>query len=140
MVVYVGYVLPMKRNWLIIMVKLICMINKFCDYISKSFNDLFKEFITEHNKPKVYSTYSSVNYRENFNCYFYEWSNICNRPKIFNTRKEFYQFLSDCKISFSESQREIIDKESWIYCSCEKGEAKLVIRKSYYLMREYLTE
>ena len=116
------------------------MLDNIRSSIKSAFPSLFKEFYDEQNKPKTYS-YSGTSpyYNPNkFSCYFYEWSNIKNRPRIFTSRDEFYKFLNDCNIEYSSVQKELLDKESWIYASCVPGMSKLLLKQNYYLMKTAL--
>jgi hypothetical protein len=114
------------------------MLDNVRSSIKSTFSSLFKEFYDEHTKPKIYSGTSSYYNPNKFSCYFYEWSNINNRPKIFTSREEFYKFMNDCKIEYSTAQKELIDKESWIYASCVPGLSKLLLKQNYYLMKNAL--
>jgi hypothetical protein len=111
------------------------MLDNIRSYIKSSFSSLFKEFYDEQNKPKVYTTTNCYYNSNKFSCYFYEWSNINNRPRIFTSRAELYKFLDDSKIEYSPVQKELIDKENWIYGSCVPGVSKLLLKQNYYLMK-----
>ncbi len=137
MVVCVGYVHQMMRIYIMIKIKfyLLKMLENIRSYIKSSFSSLFKEYCDEQNKPKTYNYTNSYYNSNKFNCYFYEWSNINNRPRIFTSRSEFYKFLDESKIEYSEAQKELIDKESWIYGSCVVGTPRLLLKQNYYLMK-----
>ena len=142
MVVCVGYVLQMMKIYIMSKNSFKKEIKKMLDNIrsciKSTFSSLFKEFCDEQNKPKTY-TYSNSSYNPNsFSCYFYEWSNINNRPRIFTSRTEFYKFMDDSKIEYSEAQKDLIDKERWIYGSCVPGTPRLLLKQNYYLMKNAL--
>ena len=101
--------------------------------------ECFKKHLIEDSKPKVYTYpsnggYSSSSYggydRDRCNCKFYEWSDLNSIPKIFNKGRDFFKFLDDCHISYTQQQKDSFNVYYNFYATCVQGEARIIIRKT----------
>ena len=79
-----------------------------------------KEIAERRNNNPFYSSY--------FNVRFYEWSNLNSTPKIFQTSFAFFQFLKECNISYTDTQRSMVYAATGVvYATCKYGEASLLV-------------
>lgn len=137
------------------------MVNRRCQ-------KAFDKYIEEQNKPKVYggSTYYphggggyGACYGENYNrnytppsqskettldfctLFFYEWSNLRSGAKTFNSKKEFYKMLEDCKITITESQKKQIDETRYknIFATCVPNKPQLMLSDTWYNLNTLVT-
>ncbi len=112
-------------------------------YKNKCFDELFNKFLLNNSK-KVITSSNNVNVcyggtsNNRITVYFYEWSDINRSPRYFYNVDSFIKFLNDCKISYTSYQYNRLHESRWFYCSCVKGESKLILCESYLGLRERL--
>lgn len=112
--------------------------------INKRLKAAFDKYIEEENKPKTYGTYgSSYNPMANYNAnmygisiFFYEWSNLRIGAKNFIKKEEFFKYLDDCKIEYTEAQKKEIDDVRYcnIFATCVPNKAQLMFQKTWHAL------
>lgn len=105
---------------------------------------IFQNYLANRSKMTTATSYATTNY---FTCTFYEWGKVGNYgasdytpPKIFKSRTEFFNFLKESNISYTEEQKNLINSESWCYATCPNKHAVLVITSRYYDLKDLQTQ
>ena len=116
----------------------------------------FDKYIEEQNKPKTYggsyggcygvgygrqpgasttpsTTYTPPSYSD-CTIFFYEWSNLRMGAKHFNKKEDFFKFLNDSNINFTESQQKDIEQTRYknIFATCVPNKAQLLTADTWY--------
>lgn len=99
------------------------------------FKLLFKKYLQTFSTSTTTSTYSTTKYRY---IYFYEWSDMLKGIKTFTTESSFFDFLKECNITCTDSQREFIHNNNWCYVSCVPNNRMLIVEKQYYDLKNKL--
>lgn len=97
------------------------------------FRDLFKKYLQSTSTTS--SGYSSSRFRY---IYFYEWSDMLKGVKSFTSATEFFKFLKECNISYTDEQRQFILNSNWCYTSCIPNQHILLVSKQYYDLKSTL--
>lgn len=113
---------------------------------NKRFREIFLNYLKE--SEKYYNSYNGYNYNYggssyhngSIYIYFYEWSDMSKGSKTFRSVKDFYEFLSESKIVCTESQKHIIENNSWCYATCVPGKNILLVESQYYALKEKLND
>lgn len=106
----------------------------------------FEKYIEEENKPKTYGSYGSsyvggsyggtYNYPSTCDCtiFFYEWSNLKSGAKHFKTKVDFFNYLDECKISYTPKQKSEIEaiKYKNVFATCIPSKAELMTADTWY--------
>lgn len=113
----------------------------------------FDKYLEEQNKPKTYNYGYSYPYTSGYKpgsgynsattpvtsmdyatIYFYEWSNLRQGAKTFNSKKEFFKMLNDCKINFTESQKKDIEETRYktIFATCVPNKPQLMTSDTWF--------
>ena len=119
----------------------------------------FDKYIEELNKPKTYggsyggsygggyggcygrqpgtpltnSNYTPPTY-DDCTIFFYEWSNLRMGAKHFNKKEDFFKFLNESNINFTDSQKEDIIKTRYknIFATCVPNKPQLLTADTWY--------
>jgi hypothetical protein len=137
-------------------------INKIIPFImNKRLETAFNKFIEEQNKPKTYGysggTYGSgyggvyggggqynshTPYNAATDCtiFFYEWTNIRGGAKHFKQKAEFFKYLDDCKIAYTEKQKKDIEETKYknVFATCVPNKAELLTADTWYMLSTIL--
>lgn len=81
------------------------------------------------------TTYSVTRYRY---IYFYEWSDMLHGVKTFTSETEFFKFLAECKITYTDEQKEFISSNNWCYVTCIPHHHMIIVAKQYYELKDKL--
>ena len=123
--------------------------------MNKRCQKAFDKYIEELNKPKTYGTYGNGCYNGQYggqfggrqpgttytppaytDCtiFFYEWSNLRMGAKHYSKKEEFFKFLDDSKISYTESQKKDIMDARYknIFATCVPNKAQLITADTWY--------
>ena len=110
----------------------------------KDLHKLFHEYLERKNgnKPSSASSggnHSGYEYNSIGTIYFYEWSDLYRPPTRYYSLGLFERFLSECGIPFRLYERDMIISLGVSYISCKRNSKELVIRGSYDLLHEAMS-
>lgn len=121
--------------------------------INKRLKKAFEKYIENENKPKTYSYGSGTTYNYNTNksytpptydctIFFYEWSNLRSGAKHFKTKNDFFKFLDDSNIKFTDKQKKDIEdiKYANVFATCTPNKPELITANTWYELNNKLTK
>lgn len=101
------------------------------------FQKLFKKYILSVNS--VSTSYAS-GYNSNLkHIYFYEWSSLNCGSKVFTNTSDFYKYLKEHNINYTEEQKMFLEENNWSYCVCAPGKNILLTADRYLDLQDTLT-
>lgn len=129
--------------------------------MNKRLETAFNKFIEEQNKPKTYGysggTYGSgyggvyggsgqynshTPYNAATDCtiFFYEWTNIRGGAKHFKLKADFFKYLDECKIVYTEKQKKDIEETKYknVFATCVPNKAELLTADTWYMLSTIL--
>lgn len=112
----------------------------------------FEKYIEEENKPKTtyyggyggcYGGGGSYQYPTQCDCtiFFYEWSNLRSGAKHFKTKSDFFKYLDECKITYTEKQKKDIEEIKYknVFATCVPSKAELLTADTWYQLNNLVT-
>ena len=136
--------------------------------MNKRLETAFNKYIDDLNKPKTYNTYQGSygggGYNGGYRCgayggsgqlnspppynaytdctiFFYEYTNLRSGAKHFKTKTDFFKFLNECKITYTEAQKKQIEEAKYknIFATCVPNKPELMTADTWYLLNQAIT-
>ena len=109
------------------------------------FKLLFVAYMKSLSSYSSSSSYSGYNSYGGYNSsskhiYFYEWSRLDNGSKQFDSVQSFLDYLSQCDISITNEQKNLLESNSWCYATCVPNKKMLIVATQYFQLRNKLEE
>lgn len=73
--------------------------------------------------------------------FFYEWSNVSSASKTFTSKKTFFEFLNESKITITPIQKDDIEKNTTlksIFITCIPSQSRIIMADTWYNLNELL--